>query len=256
MKVDLHVHTQFSHDATIPINNYLVRILNRRGIQGIAITDHNTFRGSIKAKRILEKHEILAIPGEEVKTEYGELLCLFITDEIRPHGLKRYRYLEVIDQIKEQDGLVGLSHPFDFSRSNWIRKIQIDWIKEHIDVLEVYNARCNLNSMNINAYDFCKYYNLPIIAGSDAHFLMEIGRGCLLLEYADTVEDIRNQIMSNKASVLRVDHFLPFINLPSFFFHAFTGLSRFFWPIRQNFQTKDVPHSFRRFSVPNRRISK
>ncbi|MFX1521283.1 MAG: PHP domain-containing protein [Promethearchaeota archaeon] len=255
MKVDLHVHTHFSPDAYVPLNKHLIRVLKRRGVQGVAITDHNTFKGVLKAKRFLEKNRIQTILGEEVKTEYGELLCLFITEEIGPQGLKKYRSLEVIDQVKEQDGIVGLSHPFDFSRSNWIRKMQVDWIKKYIDVIEVYNARCNLNSMNRKAYNFCYVNHVPITAGSDAHFLMEIGRGCLLLEHADTVEDIRKQIMSNKVSVMRAGHFLPFINIPSFFFHAFTGLSRFFRPIRQYSQTKDVPHNINRFFLANKRIS-
>jgi hypothetical protein len=255
MKVDLHVHTHFSPDACIPLNKTLVRVLKRRNIQAIAITDHNTFKGALKAKGFLEKNGIQTILGEEVKTEYGELLCLFITEEIRPRGLKKYRSLEVIDQLKEQDAIVGLSHPFDFSRSNWIRKAQVDWIKKHIDAMEVYNARCNLNSMNRKAYDFCKHHDIPITAGSDAHFLMEIGRGCLLLEHANTVEDIRRQIMSNKARVMRADHFLPFINIPSFFFHAFTSLSQIFWPIRQYFHTKEIPHNVNRFFVANNRIS-
>jgi predicted metal-dependent phosphoesterase TrpH len=255
MKVDLHVHTYFSPDACVPLNNHLVRILKRRDIQGIAITDHNTFKGSIKAKKLLEKNGILAISGEEVKTEYGELLCLFLNEEIQPSGSKKYRFLEVIDQVKRQDGIVGLSHPFDFSRSNWIINMHLRWVKKYIDVIEAYNARCNLNSMNMKAYNFCVNNKIPLTAGSDAHFLLEIGRGCLVLEYSCSAEEIRNQIMTYKTSVMRVDTLIPIINIESLFFHAFTGVSRFFWPLQQYFQKKDVPNSFLRFSVPNKRIS-
>ncbi len=108
--------------------------------------------------------------------------------------------------------------------------------------------------MNMKAYDFCENHNVSITAGSDAHFLMEIGRGCLLLEHADSVEEIRHQIMSNKVSVIRIANFIPIVNLESLFFHAFTGISRFFWPVRQYFGTNDVPKSLIKFSVPNRKI--
>jgi predicted metal-dependent phosphoesterase TrpH len=239
MKIDLHVHTHLSSDAWIPLNKDLVRVLKKRGIQGIAITDHNSFKGVAKAKRLLEKEGLFVIPGEEVKTtENGELLCLFINEEICSPGLKKYRFLEVVDKVKEQDGLVGLSHPLDFSRKNWISKMQIDWINKYIDIIEAYNARCNLHLMNKRAYSFCINHNIPFTAGSDAHFLMEIGRGCLVLdEQEETIEAIRHQIMSGNSCKLWNSNSLPFVNVSSICLHALTGISQAFWPIGRYFST-------------------
>ena len=232
MKIDLHVHTHYSSDAWIPLNKDLIRVLKKRGIQGVAIADHNTFKGAIKAKKLLEKNGILVILGEEVKTEYGELLCLFLNEEIAPS-----RFLDVVDKVKEQDGLVGLSHPLDFSRKNWISKMQIDWVNKYIDIIEAYNARCNLHLMNTRAYSFCINHNIPFTAGSDAHFLMEIGRGCLVLEEEETIEAIRRQIVSGDNNKLWNSSSLPFISVSSIFFHALTGISQAFWPVGRYLST-------------------
>jgi len=233
MKIDFHVHTYHSSDAWIPLNKDLVRVLKKRGIQGIAIADHNTFKGVAKAKKLLDKEGILVIPGEEIKTtENGELLCLFLNEEIPPSG-----FLEVVDKVKEQDGLVGLSHPLDFSRKNWISRMQIDWVKKYIDIIEAYNARCNLHSMNKRAYSFCINHSIPFTAGSDAHFLMEIGRGCLVLEQEETIEAIRRQITSGNSCKLWNNNSLPFVNVSSICLHALTSISKTFWPIGQYFST-------------------
>jgi predicted metal-dependent phosphoesterase TrpH len=96
MKYDLHTHTKYSSDGFIEPKK-IVKTAMRRGLSGIAITDHDTIKGSLEAKKY-ETDEFHVICGSEISTERGEVIGLFLSDEIKSH-----RFSDVVDQIKEQD---------------------------------------------------------------------------------------------------------------------------------------------------------
>ena len=105
--VDLHMHTDWSHDCSTPVTDLLDHA-EEIGLEGIAITDHNVFGGALEAVELARDRELIVIPGEEVKTDgQGEVIGLFLEEEI-PRGMS---FGDTIEAIREQGGLVYLPHP-------------------------------------------------------------------------------------------------------------------------------------------------
>jgi len=50
MKIDLHIHSKYSSDGVLELLE-IVRIAKGRGLDGVAITDHNTIRGGQETKK-------------------------------------------------------------------------------------------------------------------------------------------------------------------------------------------------------------
>lgn len=168
MKIDLHTHTLCSKDSC---NQYerIIQAVRSAGLDGIAVTDHNEFRGALEMKR---RAPFLVIPAEEIKTSRGEIIGLFLQERIPP-GLEP---LETIGRIREQGGLVYVPHPFDEVRGSRLERSALDQIRPHIDILEVFNARNALPIFNSRALAYSREHNLLAGAGSDAHTYGEYGR--------------------------------------------------------------------------------
>lgn len=168
MKVDMHVHTCYSKDATLSLET-IVESCRRRGLDGVAITDHNTIAGALALK---EMASFLVIMGEEINTTKGEILGFFLKEEI-PGGLTPE---EAMAHIREQGGLVGVPHPLDRVRRSAMGQVALLDILDELDFLEGFNSRVTFPSDNRKAQALAKAQGLPITAGSDAHTAYEIGR--------------------------------------------------------------------------------
>ena len=180
---DLHMHTEHSHDCAVPVPALLDHA-ERIGLGAIAITDHNVFSGAKEAVELARDRPLTVIPGEEVKTDAGEVIGLFLSEEI-PRGLPMG---DTIAAIREQGGIVYLPHPFD--RLHTIPDATT--LHRHlaeIDVFEVYNARLLFEAFNDEALRFARKYNLTMGAGSDAHVLQGVGTGLVRLRAFETAEE-------------------------------------------------------------------
>ena len=172
--VDLHMHTDWSHDCSIAAPD-LVDHAEAIGLGGIAVTDHNVFGGAYEAVELAKGRELLVIPGEEVKTDgQGEVIGLFLREEI-PRGMS---FASTLAAIREQGGLVYLPHPFDRLHAIPDPATLHRHVAE-IDVLEVFNARLLRDSFNDEALRFARKYRLLQGAGSDAHVLQGVGTGAV-----------------------------------------------------------------------------
>ena len=182
--VDLHLHTEWSHDCAIPADE-LVEHAEAIGLGGIAVTDHNVFGGALETLEAARGSELLVIPGEEVKTDgQGEVIGLFLEEEI-PRGLS---FGDTISAIREQGGLVYLPHPFDRLHAIPDPATLHRHLAE-IDVFEVYNARLLRDSFNDEALRFARKYRLLQGAGSDAHVLQGLGTGVVRMRRFDGPEE-------------------------------------------------------------------
>ncbi|MDX6397742.1 MAG: hypothetical protein QOJ43_1150 [Gaiellaceae bacterium] len=171
---DLHMHTSWSHDCSIEVDDLLDHA-EAEGLGAIAITDHNVFGGAQEATERARGRDLIVIPGEEVKTDdQGEVIGLFLREEI-PRGLS---FAETVAAIREQEGIVYLPHPFDRMHAIPFPATLHRHLHE-IDVLEVYNARLLFEGYNDEALRFARKYGLPAGAGSDAHVLQGVGTGAL-----------------------------------------------------------------------------
>lgn len=167
--VDMHVHTAYSNDALLAPEEIVVEC-QRRGLGGLAITDHNTIAGALAVREIAP---FPVIVGQEVSTLEGEVMGFFLDGEV-PKNLSP---LDSIALIKEQGGLAGVPHPFDRLRREAVGRRVLDEIADELDFIECFNARVTLPRDNSRAQEFAQSRGLPCTAGSDAHSRYELGRG-------------------------------------------------------------------------------
>ena len=160
-RFDLHTHTFFSSDACNSPEE-MIEAARRRGLSGIAITDHNTCEAHDYLQRRQLPEGFLVIPGVEVSTAEGHLLCIGAT---LPY-LKGKPAIEVLAEIKKAGGIGIPAHPFDKWRAG-IRAETLDTLD--IDALEVFNAAVTAKTYNEKALQYAKSRGLSMTAASDAH---------------------------------------------------------------------------------------
>jgi len=188
MNFDLHIHSIYSKDAILKPER-IVKIAKKKGLSGIAITDHDTIKGALKTKSVAFDN-FMVIVGAEVQTDKGEIIGLFLNEEI-----KSRKFAEVIDEIKDQDGITVLPHPYKN------RQCDPKDLLEMVDLVEGLNARTS-KELNYRAQNLAKNFGLPIIAGSDAHTPFEIGQEQTIIQGWEVVfDDIKDYLLKGKAAI-------------------------------------------------------
>ena len=179
MRVDLHLHSRYSHDSRTTLNELIERS-RLSGLDRIALTDHNTVEGALELARVAPK---LAIVGEEAKTREGEVIGLFITRRVAPYLHPE----EVMDLVHEMGGLTYMPHPFDRNRSHFRADRMVE-LADRIDIIEVYNPWCE-RAANAAAARLAEDLGKVKATGSDAHSTNELGRTWMEMDdYVDVAD--------------------------------------------------------------------
>jgi predicted metal-dependent phosphoesterase TrpH len=187
--VELHAHTIYSKDCLTRLEK-LRALCQIRGIDKLAITDHNTAKAALEMARL---YPMWVIPGEEIMTTQGEILGWYIQDEV-PAGLSP---AETISRLRSQGAVIGVPHPFDRYRRGAWRLEDLLGIVDHIDALEVFNARCIHNEDNDKAVSFAGERGTLMTCGSDAHIPAEYGRSVMkMAPFANTAEGFKAALMT------------------------------------------------------------
>ncbi|MHA1221079.1 MAG: PHP domain-containing protein [Candidatus Heimdallarchaeota archaeon] len=164
MQVDLHVHTNVSFDSKIKIG-LLLRKLKDIGLDGIAITDHDSIDALPKAKEIAKKYDVQVFTAVEITTKEGHVLAYGVNEQ-PPY---RKSIIETIEWIHDRGGLAVAAHPFRRTAPSVGERVY----NYKFDALEI-NARC-LMSQNKAAELASRLMNISLIGGSDAHFINNLG---------------------------------------------------------------------------------
>jgi predicted metal-dependent phosphoesterase TrpH len=220
LKIDMHVHTRYSPDSLLS-EKAIVSACIKRGLTGVAITDHNTIKGALKLKE-LAPPDFKVITGEEIDTREGEIIGYFLEKEIPPQLSPE----ETIKRIKVQGGLVGIPHPFDSFRKSRISKDALErlitpalvqkgevnpapahsgWVKR-VDIIEVFNSRNIYAKDNQKALNLARENGFAMVVGSDAHLNSEVGRAYVELNSFNTPQEfLRNlhsaRLITNRSSL-------------------------------------------------------
>ena len=166
-RFDMHVHTKYSGDSRLDPWE-LVRVCKKKGLSGVAVTDHNTIKGGIETSKI--KGGLEVIVGAEIMTDHGEVVGYHLNQEIRSTRIE-----EVLDEIMDQGGYVSVPHPFDSVRKGSLDRGKLGEIAGRLDYVETRNGRSFWFS-NGKAERFALEHKIPALGGSDAHMGFEIGR--------------------------------------------------------------------------------
>lgn len=197
-EVDLHVHTKYSPDSLLEPKT-VVKLALKRGLSAIAITDHNTIKGSLATMREASSvKNLMIIAGIEVKTDVGDVIGLYVEDEIKAGDFNM-----VVEEIRHQDGLVVLPHPYNRHEG------AVEELASYADVVEVLNGRSS-RVKNAKALRLANDLDIPAIACSDAHFSFEIGKVKTKF-YSDigTAQELRKLILNGDREFIGKE--FPFI---------------------------------------------
>jgi predicted metal-dependent phosphoesterase TrpH len=172
LRIDMHTHSSYSRDSTISPAELLRSWQKTRIIP--LVCDHDSLAGSLKVMRAIhaEDPEIPVLLAEEVTTGDGEIIGLFLNEEI-PRGLPA---AETLDIIHGQGGLSLLPHPFSEYRSRTLRAGARNALVDELDLVEGHNARNLSDEEDRLAVVFATEMGIPFTAGSDAHTTLELGR--------------------------------------------------------------------------------
>ena len=184
---ELHSHSYYSKATKIKWEGIsspaqVVRTAKRKGLGGIALTDHSTTKGWKEASREAEKIGIIFIPGIEIDSGEGHILAYGINEIIKDNlGL-----METLDRIRAQGGVSAAAHPYD------IRGMGCRELMDRADMVEVFNSLNMDRFSNWKAERRAKNLGLRMIAGSDAHTLDMIGASRNLVPAYDMDSFLKN----------------------------------------------------------------
>lgn len=188
LKIDLHVHTTYSYDAlTTP--KELVFYAKKRGLDGVAVTDHDRIDGALK---IAKETDFLVVPGIEISSLNGHIIGLNV-DELVPAELS---VDETLDRIHEAGGIAVACHPITFFKES---------LKGHIssrfDAIEVINASAFPFNYSVRrSGEIASRLGIARVAGSDAHYGPEIGCAYTLVDAGCEVDEVVNAVRKGLCS--------------------------------------------------------
>lgn len=165
--IDFHIHTASSFDSLTP-PRAVIEVARRRGLNGIAITDHDTVRGAFEAIKANPYSDFLIIPGIEVKSDAGDVIGLFVREDIQSRKLP-----DVIAEIHDQGGLAYMPHPIRTFGADQMPEVHA--CRSDIDLWERYNGRYDGQEIESAGRIFDELNVNPSLCGSDAHFPWEVG---------------------------------------------------------------------------------
>jgi predicted metal-dependent phosphoesterase TrpH len=193
-KVDLHTHSNASPDGGISEEQYR-KALENNVVDYIAITDHNQLGTALELQRALGERIIV---GEEIMSSAGEIVGLYLTQRVEP-GLTP---LETVKQIKDQNGLVYIPHPFETVRKG-LHPSMLEELVDYVDLMEVCNGRAFLQNRSTQAAVWARLNHKTGAASSDAHGYHGLGR--TFTQVADKV-DRDNLLELMAGGTLRTAH--------------------------------------------------
>lgn len=198
-KADLHVHTKYSgvhrlgpirFPESVSDPAEVVRKALAVGMDVLCVTDHNSIAGAIKAKEAARDISgIDVVVGEEVSTADGEVLALFIQEEI-PAWLS---IEETMDRIRSQDGLAVAPHPFS---------LHCPCLRDRIydvglDGIEVLNGGHIDQFSNARAQKEAQCGKFAKTGGSDSHYIKTVGMAYTRFD-GITSEELRRAILEKR----------------------------------------------------------
>jgi predicted metal-dependent phosphoesterase TrpH len=180
VRLDLHSHSRYSPDSRLePVE--IVKVAKARGLDGIAITDHNAVEGVARAREYGRSIGFLVIRGTEVSAQKGHILAYGVAE-----ALPRDRpCAETVEAVLAVGGVPVAAHPYRF----WSGLGEEVTVGAAFAAYEVQNAR-TLGRGNVRARALAARMGVGATGGSDAHFLFEVGRAVTVVEGASTEAEV------------------------------------------------------------------
>jgi hypothetical protein len=190
LKIDMHVHSCYSNDG-IGTPQDLIQSLKKRGLQGMALTDHNTIEGFLSVKKSIPT-DFLVIPSVEISTADGHLLALNVKENI-PKGRP---IEETVDSVLAVGGEPIVPHLFRLLSG--IKKEKLQTIHQKISAIEVFNG-CSVPNSNLKTAKVAHRLHLGGTGGSDSHDPFYAGFAYTVVDTTDLrIDTILSEIKKKK----------------------------------------------------------
>jgi predicted metal-dependent phosphoesterase TrpH len=180
MRLDLHVHSTYSPDGTVSPRDIL-KIARKRKLGGLSITDHNSLKGSVKAKALENEFGLIIVMGTEISSAEGHVLAYGVDSEIE-RGMTAK---ETVDEIRELGGFASIAHPYRW----WSGVGESATVRARPHAVETMNSR-STKYHNFRARKLCKRMKVCRTAGSDAHFPETIGKAYVVIDSPHSEDDV------------------------------------------------------------------
>jgi predicted metal-dependent phosphoesterase TrpH len=170
---DLHLHTLAS-DGLIGPRALIDHVVAHTDLDVIAVTDHDETSAALEAREYAARrgHALEVVPGVEVTTREGHLLCLFL--EERPPAL--WSLVRTAEWVRTRGGLCVAPHPFTrWTHSLSTRALALAVRDGLIAGVEVMNASLAGRASRPRALAFAEAHGLAQLGASDAHMVSMIG---------------------------------------------------------------------------------
>jgi predicted metal-dependent phosphoesterase TrpH len=148
----------------------------RAGLHVIAVTDHDTIEGALRAAEHAAKRARLhVVIGEEISSLHGHIVGLFLKRRVKP-GMSA---AATVHAIHDQGGLAVAAHPFwrtQRARGGFVHGV--GWLAADLDfdAIEVENATPGFFVFNQLARRLNLGLGAAELGGSDAHIVDAVGR--------------------------------------------------------------------------------
>jgi predicted metal-dependent phosphoesterase TrpH len=186
IKIDLHVHTVYSPDSLITLEQ-LVFWAKKRGLNAVAVTDHNRVEGALK---MAKETDFLIIPGTEVNSSDGHIVALNV-HEVIPRDLSAD---ETVERIHEAGGIAVACHPFALFKGSLGKHAN-----GKFDAIETINASASPFKRSVRkAEEVAARFKLPRVAGTDAHYAPAIGYAYTLVDAEASVDAVVKAIAAGR----------------------------------------------------------
>ena len=203
-KADLHIHSKYSgimkymglkFPDSVEEPKDIMKHAQRKSLSVVAITDHNTIRGGLETKKLEKEYGIEVVVGSEIMTKDGELIGLFLNEEIPKHLSAE----ETIEKIHEQGGLAVAPHPYSpicHALGDKIFKLKLDGV----EVFNAYHRDGIVNNIALKKV-MKNYHKKPVafIGNSDGHLAKMVGNGYTMFK-GDSADDLYDAIVKRKTS--------------------------------------------------------
>lgn len=190
VRLDLHSHSRHSPDSRLDPKE-MVRVARSRGLDGLAITDHNAVEGSKSAWEQVRDDDFLVIRGVEVSTRDGHVLAYGVdAAPARDQGV-----VETVEEVARLGGIAVAAHPYRF----WSGLGEDRTVAATFPAYETLNARTSPRG-NGRAAALARAKGVGGTGGSDAHFLDELGRSATVFPDASSEAEVLEALAKGRSS--------------------------------------------------------
>ncbi|MGQ9704847.1 MAG: PHP-associated domain-containing protein [Actinomycetota bacterium] len=199
MLVDMHVHTAVSSPCSRIDPRQLIQVARELGLDAVCVTEHEEMEGAQVAWELGRELGFPVLRGVEVYTDCGDMLVFGLQV---PRFPLQVPFEDLLREVREAGGLLIPAHPCRSDRGfhdNLVGE-RAEFLLSHVAPREVMNGG-NTEEANLRAEAVAREYGIPGIGGSDAHFLMQLGR-CLTVFERD-IESEKDLVREVKAGRCR-----------------------------------------------------